>query len=81
MKATARRCVQCGRTDARRTWPSIEQAADDGALLSWTCPNCAWTEAELVEVDASAIGAPGDPLAPSDPDEARHSVAGSPRRV
>jgi hypothetical protein len=79
MKATVRRCVQCGRNDTRRTWSSIEQAANDGALLAWTCPTCAWTEAELIEVEASATGASGDQLAPVDQEEARHPVAGSPR--
>lgn len=78
MKATVRRCVQCGRDDTGRTWPSIEDAANDGALRSWTCPTCAWTEAELVEVDASTTGASGAQPAPV-PDEARHPVAGSPR--
>jgi hypothetical protein len=81
MKATVRRCVQCGRNDTRQMWSSIDQAADDGALLSWTCPNCAWTEADLVEVEAPVTGASGDPLAPVDPDEARHAVAGPPRSV
>ena len=79
MKATVRRCVQCGRNDTRRTWPSIDAAANDGALLSWTCPTCAWTEAELIEVEASATGASGDQVALDGSEETRHPVAGSPR--
>ncbi len=64
MKMAVRRCAQCGRNDTRRTWSSIDVAADDKALQSWTCPTCAWPEAELVEVEAEAVTADADPLTP-----------------
>ena len=76
MKMTVRRCVQCGKNDTRRTWSSMNDAAEDGALKSWTCPTCAWTEGELIEVDATGTGS-DDPMAPVDRDDARHAVIGS----
>jgi hypothetical protein len=76
MKMTVRRCDQCGKNDTRRTWSSLNDAADDGALDGWVCPTCAWTEAELIEVDATPAGS-ADPLAPVSPDDARHAVVGS----
>lgn len=79
MKATVRRCVQCGKNDTSRTWSSIDAAANDGALLSWTCPTCAWTEAELIEVEAAATGASGDQVAAVESEAAPQPVAGSPR--
>ena len=63
MKMALRRCAQCGRNDARRTWSSIDEAANDKALVGWTCPTCAWTEAELVEVEG--VTADADPLTPA----------------
>jgi hypothetical protein len=74
MKMTVRRCVECGKNDTRRTWRSMDSAADDRALQGWVCPTCAWTEAELIEVDAVGTGASGEPV---DPDDAGHAVAGS----
>jgi len=47
--AFVRKCAQCGRIDDREEWKSTEDAADKGAFQNWTCPNCAWTEFELVE--------------------------------
>ena len=76
MKMTVRRCVQCGKNDTRRMWPSMNEAADDGALNGWVCPTCAWTEGDLIEVDATSPGS-ADPLAPVNPDDARHAVAGT----
>jgi hypothetical protein len=76
MKMTVRRCLQCGKNDARRMWSSLSDAAEDGALKDWVCPTCAWPEAELIEVDATDSGS-ADPLAPVDPDDARHAVVGS----
>ena len=52
--AVAKKCEQCGRVDARVTWPSADDAAKDPMYLKWTCPNCAWTEWELVEAGAEA---------------------------
>jgi hypothetical protein len=32
----------------------MDAAAKDGVLpRDWACPNCAWPEAELVEIDGS----------------------------
>jgi hypothetical protein len=48
-------CTQCGATDERRSWTSVDEAADGGAFASpWACATCAWTEFELVEGRASA---------------------------
>ena len=76
MKMTVRRCLQCGRLDSRRLWPSTDEAADDRALQGWVCPTCAWPEAELIEIEAIRADAFDDPLGPIEPDEARHAVAG-----
>jgi hypothetical protein len=46
-----RKCEQCGRSDMRVTWPSIEDAAKDPVFGTWTCPMCAWTEFDLVEAE------------------------------
>lgn len=50
--AYVRKCEQCGRIDARMSWPSREDAAKDPVHDRWTCPNCAWTEFDLVEGEA-----------------------------
>ena len=52
--AVAKKCEQCGRVDARVTWPSADDAAKDPRFLKWTCPNCAWTEWDLVDAEAEA---------------------------
>jgi hypothetical protein len=50
--AFVRKCEQCGRIDDREQWKSASDAADQGAFQNWTCPNCAWTEFELVDTEA-----------------------------
>ena len=57
MAQVARKCTKCGSLDTQRTWSSTAAAVDDGALEAWTCPSCAWPEAELVDTDAEATGA------------------------
>ena len=52
--AFVRKCEQCGRMDDREQWKSAEEAADKGEFQSWTCPNCAWTEFDLVEAEGEA---------------------------
>jgi len=47
--AYVRKCEQCGRVDARMSWSSREDAAKDPVHDRWACPNCAWTEFDLVE--------------------------------
>ena len=55
MARLVRMCTQCGATDERRSWTSVDEATDGGAFASpWTCTTCAWTEFELVEGRASA---------------------------
>ena len=49
--AVAKKCEQCGRVDTRVTWPSEKDAAKDPVFDRWTCPNCAWTEFDLVETE------------------------------
>jgi hypothetical protein len=49
--AYVRKCEQCGRVDARVSWPSPQDASKDPVFATWTCPNCAWTEFDLVEGD------------------------------
>ena len=49
--AYVRKCEQCGRVDARVSWPSRDDAGRDPVFATWTCPNCAWTEFDLVEAD------------------------------
>jgi hypothetical protein len=51
MARVARKCTRCNAIDARRTWSSTEEAANADALEGWTCPTCAWPEAELVEAE------------------------------
>ena len=53
----ARKCEQCGRIDARVSWPSTEDAAKDPVFDSWTCPMCAWTEFDLVELEDQPVNA------------------------
>ena len=49
--AFVRKCEQCGQIDDREQWKSANDAADHGAFQNWTCPNCAWTEFDLVEAE------------------------------
>ena len=51
MARVARKCTKCGSLDARRTWASNEEAVKEDALERWTCPSCAWPDAELVEAE------------------------------
>ncbi len=49
MTMIVRQCMRCGRQDLRERWPSTDEALEAGAMSSpWTCPSCAWTEADLV---------------------------------
>jgi hypothetical protein len=57
MARVARKCTKCGNVDARQTWSSTAEASDADALERWTCPSCAWPEAELVEADAETSNA------------------------
>lgn len=56
--AFVRKCEQCGTIDARHSWSSPTEAADQGAFQNWTCPSCAWTEFDLVE-DTETVEATG----------------------
>jgi hypothetical protein len=51
MARIVRKCTKCEAVDTRQTWNSSAAAADAGALDAWTCPSCAWPEAELVEAE------------------------------
>jgi hypothetical protein len=51
MARVARQCTKCGNIDTRKTWASDEEANKQDALERWTCPSCAWPEAELVEAE------------------------------
>jgi hypothetical protein len=51
MTRVARQCTKCGTVDTGRTWASNEEAVRDDALERWSCPSCAWPEAELVEAE------------------------------
>ena len=54
MAMVVRRCTRCGNFDSKSHWQSIDAAVRDGALPpDWACPNCAWPDAELVEIDGS----------------------------
>jgi hypothetical protein len=57
MARIARKCTKCDSVDARQTWSTTAEASDAGALERWTCPACAWPEAELVEADQEAARA------------------------
>jgi ssDNA-binding Zn-finger/Zn-ribbon topoisomerase 1 len=47
-----RKCSQCGATDTKQSWSSLDEATKQGAFdKAWTCPNCAWTEFELAEAE------------------------------
>ena len=52
--AVAKKCEQCGNVDTRVTWPSEKDAAKDPMFAKFTCPNCAWTEFDLVEAEQEA---------------------------
>ena len=54
MARVARKCTKCSSVDMRRTWASNEEAVNDDALDRWTCPSCAWPEAELVQAEPEA---------------------------
>ena len=47
----ARKCESCGNVDKRVTWKSSDDAAKDPVFDRFTCPNCAWTEFDLVEAE------------------------------
>ncbi len=55
--AFVRKCEQCSNVDARQSWASAAEAADQGAFQKWTCPSCAWTEFDLVEESETAEAA------------------------
>ena len=54
MARVARECTKCGSVDVRRTWATNEEAVKEDALERWTCPSCAWPEAELVDAEPEA---------------------------
>ncbi len=66
MSMTVRQCMRCGREDLRERWPSMDDAIEAGALSEpWTCPVCAWVEADLVEATTgTSAKAPGDEAPP-----------------
>jgi hypothetical protein len=47
----ARKCESCGNVDKRVTWKSLADASKDPMFDRFTCPNCAWTEFDLVEAE------------------------------
>ena len=49
--AVVAKCEQCSRIDTRKQWASADDAAKQGVFQSWTCPNCAWTEFDLVDAE------------------------------
>ena len=51
MAHIVRKCTKCNAIDGRQSWKSSAAAVDDDALERWTCPSCAWPEAELVEAE------------------------------
>jgi hypothetical protein len=52
MARLIRKCTNCGTLDERRSWTSLDEAANQGAWEdSWTCGSCAWTEFELSEAE------------------------------
>jgi hypothetical protein len=51
MARVARKCTKCESIDNRQTWSSTNAAVSDDALERWTCPSCAWPEAELVDAE------------------------------
>ncbi len=56
MATVIRECTKCGNRDMQNRWDSMDHAIAAGAMSSaWTCPNCAWTEAELVELNESKL--------------------------
>ena len=52
--SVARKCESCGNVDTRVTWKTADDAAKDPVFDRFTCPNCAWTEFDLVEAEAEA---------------------------
>jgi hypothetical protein len=50
--AVAKKCEHCGNVDKRVTWPTAQDASKDPMFATFSCPNCAWTEFDLVEVEA-----------------------------
>jgi len=57
MARIARKCTKCESIDTRQTWNSTDAAAEAGALDAWTCPACAWPDAELVEAEKESAQA------------------------
>jgi len=52
MARIVRKCTKCETVDARQMWRDTTEASESGALDNWTCPGCAWPEAELVDVES-----------------------------
>ena len=51
MAVVVRRCLKCGNIETRNHWSSMAEATRADALNpNWACPDCAWPEAELIEV-------------------------------
>ena len=50
--AFVRKCEKCEKIDDREHWSSPDEAAKLGAFQTWTCPNCAWTEFDLIDAQA-----------------------------
>ena len=55
MARLIRKCTNCGTLDERRSWASLDEAAEHDAWEeAWTCGSCAWTEFELTEAEEAA---------------------------
>ncbi len=51
MSLVVRQCTRCGNIETRNHWDSMAEAANAGAVeTSWACPECGWTEPELIEI-------------------------------
>jgi hypothetical protein len=58
-------CTKCGHRELGHRWDSIDQAIREGALRStWVCPDCAWPEPDLIEIEDQAESAKEE-LAPA----------------
>jgi hypothetical protein len=58
MAVVVRRCLKCGNIETRNHWNSMDEATKADALNpNWACPNCAWPEAELIEVETLDVAA------------------------
>ncbi|HXG39882.1 MAG TPA: hypothetical protein VNJ28_02975 [Candidatus Limnocylindrales bacterium] len=55
MAEYVRQCAKCGNVDRSMTWSSVDEAASRGAFQqSWTCPQCAWPDFDIVEASEAA---------------------------